>query len=106
MLADELGSVVTGTGTLTRRLHVVELTDDFAKAVLEQFVSRDPRVMPVVKIPPFNLVLESLLELLTTQDHLHLAPLAVLAADVDLHLRLVLVGERSGGLFKHFTIVT
>jgi hypothetical protein len=105
MLADEVGSVVTSTSTLTRRLHVVELTDNLAKAVLEQLVSRNPSVVLVVEVPPLHLVLESLLELLTTQNHLHLALLAVFADKVNLHLRLVLVRERSSGLFEHFTVV-
>lgn len=105
MLSDEVCSVVTGTGTLSGRLHVVELSDDLAETRVEQVISGHPRVMLVVEVSPLDLVLECLLELLTTEDHLHLPLLAGLTGDLDLHLCLVLVGECTGGLFQHLSVV-
>jgi hypothetical protein len=61
---------------------------------------------PVIHPLELDLVLESLLELLTTQDLLDPSLVTVLPGDLGVHHLLVLLGQGTSGLVKHFTIVT
>lgn len=53
-----------------------------------------------------DLVLETLLELLSTEDELDLPQLSVLSLDGLVHHLLVFVGEHSGSLLHHLSVVT
>lgn len=55
---------------------------------------------------PLDLVLERLLELLSTEQHLNLSLLSVLSDERLLHLELVLLGKHSGRLLEYLPIVT
>lgn len=55
---------------------------------------------------PLDLVLEGLLQLLSTHEELDLPLSSVLSGDRLLHLDLVLLGENSGSLLEDLSIVT
>ena len=123
MLADEVRGRVAGTSTLAGGLHIVELLHELLVALLHKRIARDPGVEAMVKSLPLNLVLEGLLELLTTHDHLwdyELSATAPSTKGTNLKLparaippnpllvkqRLLLVRQNAGSLLQQLAIVT
>lgn len=49
MLADDVGGGVTLSGTLARRLEIIELLHELGEAFLKQLLTRDPGVETMVQ---------------------------------------------------------
>lgn len=104
--SDGTSREISSTGSFSRRLHVVELSEHLLESVLEQILSGQPGVVPVVHPLELDLVLETLLELLSSEDLLDSSLVTVLAGDLGVHHTPVILGQRSRSLGQHFTIVS
>jgi len=104
--SDGTSREISSTGSFSRRLHVVELSEHLLESVLEQILSGQPGVVPVVHPLELDLVLEALLELLSSQDLLDSSLVTVLSGDLNVHHSLVLLSHGTRSLGQVFTVVS
>lgn len=107
VLANDVGLELTETKTLSSGFLVVKLLNQLRKALLQKGLAGDSSVPARKEVLPLNLVLKTLLRLLTTDDALNLTlSFSVAHLKHGLHLNQVLVCEDTGGLHVGLSIVT